>query len=78
MNFMDNCEEYCDVPQEHLDYLKKVAEEYRSGKSDKGRAVVFDPGGAALGDAAFIAGPSLKHPKGIRTVSDWYMAPILY
>ena len=78
MNFMDNCEEYCDVPQEHLDYLKKVAEEYRSGKRDKGRAVVFDPGGAALGDAAFIAGPSLKHPKGIRTVSDWYMAPILY
>lgn len=75
MNFMDNCEEYTPLSDDYLDYLKKTAEEYK-GKRE--RAVVIDPGGAALGDAAFLAGPMLKYPKGIRNLTDWYMAPLLY
>lgn len=31
-------------------------------------------GGGALGDAAIIPGPAIKHPRGIRRVDDWLMA----
>lgn len=74
MDFHDNVEEYNAVTEDYLTYLKAECEKYRGSK----RAVVLDPGGGALGDAAFIEGPGLKHPKGIRSVADWYMAPILY
>lgn len=35
-------------------------------------------GGMSIGDAAEVPGPFLKHPKGIRGVSDWLMAHIMY
>lgn len=35
-------------------------------------------GGGALGDAAIIPGPAVKHPKGIRRVDDWLLAHMLY
>lgn len=35
-------------------------------------------GGGALGDAAVIPGPGIKHPKGIRRVDDWLMAHSMY
>lgn len=35
-------------------------------------------GGGALGDAAVIPGPAVKHPRGIRRVDDWLMAHSLY
>ena len=74
MDPADNLEEYGAITQAELDYYAAQAEKYRGSK----RAVVVDPGGAALGDASQIAGPGLKHPKGIRSVADWYMAPLLY
>lgn len=74
MDPADNLEEYAPISDAALDYYKAQIEIYRGSK----RAVVLDPGGAALGDASQIAGPGLKHPKGIRSVADWYMAPLLY
>lgn len=74
MDPADNLEEYAPISDAALDYYKAQIERYRDSK----RAVVLDPGGAALGDASQIAGPGLKHPKGIRSVADWYMAPLLY
>ena len=74
MDPADNLEEYAPISDAALDYYKAQIERYRGSK----RAVVLDPGGAALGDASQIAGPGLKHPKGIRSVADWYMAPLLY
>ena len=41
-------------------------------------AVLGSLGGGALGDAADIPGATLKHPKGIRRMSDWLMAHVLY
>lgn len=35
-------------------------------------------GGGALGDAAVIPGPAVKHPRGIRRVDDWLMAHAMY
>ncbi len=69
-----NLEEYGPISSAALEYYRTELEKYRGSK----RAVVLDPGGAALGDASQIAGPGLKHPKGIRSVADWYMAPLLY
>ncbi|MBZ0256575.1 methyltransferase, partial [bacterium] len=39
-----------------------------------GRAVAASLGGTGLGDIAHIPGTGLKHPKGIRDVSEWYMS----
>ncbi len=35
-------------------------------------------GGAGLGDAAFVPGPTVKHPKGIRKIQDWMLAQAIY
>ena len=35
-------------------------------------------GGAGLGDAAFVPGPMVKNPKGIRRIQDWLTAHALY
>lgn len=74
LNPDDNLEEYGPISDEALAYYQKEIQKYK----DSSRAVVLDPGGAALGDASQIAGPGLKHPKGIRSVADWYMAPLIY
>lgn len=39
-----------------------------------GRAVNVSYGGMALGDVARVPGTSLKNPRGVRDVSEWYMA----
>ena len=35
-------------------------------------------GGGGLGDAAWVPGPTVKRPRGIRTVSDWLTAQVMY
>ncbi len=39
-----------------------------------GRAVTATLGGTAFGDVAFVPGPGLKHPKGIRDITEWYVS----
>ena len=39
-----------------------------------GRAVIASVGGTALGDIALVPAPFLKHPKGIRDITEWYMS----
>ena len=39
-----------------------------------GRAVIANFGGTALGDIALVPAPFLKHPKGIRDITEWYMS----
>lgn len=74
MNVEDNLEEYQAASEEELKYYRKEVEKYRNSN----RAVVLDVGGSALADAAFVPGPGLKDPKGIRTVTGWMTAPLLY
>jgi hypothetical protein len=74
MNYEDNLEEYGAISEESLAFLRKEVEKHRNSE----RAVVMLPGGSALGDAANIPGNGLKEPKGIRNISDWFAAPLLY
>lgn len=74
LNPDDQLEQFKPISDDELAYYKAQAEKYRNSK----RAVVLDPGGCALGDASQIPGSDLLVPKGIRSVADWYMAPLLY
>lgn len=74
MNPEDNLEEFQRVSKAELDYYRRETERYRNSK----RAVVLEVGGSALGGAGVVPGPGLKDPKGIRTVTGWMMAPLLY
>ncbi|MDP8244616.1 MAG: uroporphyrinogen decarboxylase family protein [Candidatus Hinthialibacter antarcticus] len=70
LNPEDNLEEYQPITDAALQELKQSAAEARAS----GRAVCASLGGTALGDIAHIPGTSLKHPKGIRDISEWYMS----
>ena len=74
LDYHDNIEEYGPVPDAQLKFFADRAE----ALSKTGRAVTASFGGMGLGDASEIPGPGLLKPKGIRTVEDWYMAPLLY
>lgn len=69
----DNLEEFKPISDEDLKYweteLKKA--------SETGKAVVVNIGGTALGDIALVPAMQLKHPKGVRSIEDWYMSTVL-
>ena len=73
LNVEDNLEEFTPVNKKTLDYWKEETDEART--TNKG--VVAALGGTALGDIALVPGMQLKHPKGIRNISDWYMSTIM-
>lgn len=66
----DNLEEFGPISDSELDYLESEAKRARAS----GRFVIASFGGTALGDIALVPGTSLKHPKGIRDVAEWYMS----
>lgn len=66
----DNTEEYRPVTDAQLDDLEAelvIAEA-------TGRAIIATLPGMALGDIAFVTGPGLEHPRGIRDVTEWYVS----
>ena len=66
----DNLEEFTYTSEKVLDeFAEDIANAEKTGR---GVAVSF--GGTALGDIALVPGLTLKNPKGIRDVSEWYMA----
>lgn len=69
----DNLEEFSPLTDEDLDYWKNEVNRVKG----KGKAVVANMGGTALGDIALVPGLNLKHPKGIRDVAEWYMSIIM-
>ena len=66
----DNLEEYGPISDQDLDYLEDAAR----AAAATGRAVVASFGGTAFGDIALVPGAGLKHPKGIRDISEWYVS----
>ncbi|MCL2464519.1 MAG: hypothetical protein FWF28_05570, partial [Micrococcales bacterium] len=68
----DNLQEYGPIGEEDLRYFADAT----ARAAATGRAVVASFGGAGLGDIAFVPGASLREPKGIRTVAEWYMSTI--
>lgn len=70
----DNAEDYLPVGDAQIAHHKKLLAEVK--KYD--RFVNVGPAYTCLGDANNIPGPNLKDPKGIRSIADWYTAPLLY
>jgi hypothetical protein len=66
----DNLEEFVPIAEPELEHL--ASEVRRAGNS--GRAVVAAFGGTSFGDIAHVPGVALKHPKGIRDITEWYMS----
>lgn len=65
----DNLEEYAPITEDAIAYLAATADIMR--KQD--RAVAGNFGGTGLGDPGGICGPSLKDPRGVRDVAEWYI-----
>lgn len=70
LNPEDNLEEYGILSEEEL---RKIADSTRQA-AGQGRAVVGRVPGTAFGDIARVPAVQLKHPKGIRDVTEWYMS----
>lgn len=69
----DNLEEFSSVTEDDLAHYER--EVNKAVKTRK--AVMASFGGTALGDIAFVPAMGLKDPKGIRSVSEWYMSTVL-
>lgn len=68
----DNLEEFGIVTDEELAFWKnQVNKNYSAGK-----ALVANFGGTGLGDIALVPAVQLKHPKGIRDVTEWYISTV--
>ena len=70
LNPEDNLEEYQPITDDTLEYLDTEVKRAAS----TGRAVVASFGGTGLGDIARVPGPGLRHPRGIRDITEWYMS----
>jgi hypothetical protein len=70
LNPEDNMEEFVPITQESLDHLARSTENAWA----TGRGVIANFGGTAFGDIALVPAPFLKHPKGIRDVTEWYVS----
>jgi hypothetical protein len=70
LNPEDNLEEFTPFSQEDIDHLARTVK----AAASTGRGVIATFGGTAFGDIAFVPGPSLKHPRGIRDVAEWYVS----
>ena len=69
LNPEDNTEEFEAISQEDLDHLARATKD-----AGTERGVIAGFGGTAFGDIALVPGPFLKHPKGIRDVTEWYVS----
>ena len=72
LNPEENLEEFTPLSAEDLAYFAERAREL-SGTT---RAVVATFGGLAFGDIALVPAPFLKHPRGIRDISEWYISTV--
>jgi hypothetical protein len=68
----DNLEEFGLLAADDLAHYHRQVEILDSTVTDAG--IVLLAPGTAFGDIALVPAPFLKHPKGIRDISQWYMA----
>ena len=70
LNPADNCEEFTLMESADIEHWQRTFGQM-GGET---RAVVSGIGGTGFGDIALVPAAFLKHPKGIRDISEWYMA----
>jgi hypothetical protein len=73
LNVEDNLEEFGPITDTELMHLKNESEALYT-QTDK--AIVMALSGMAFGDIALVPAPTLKHPKGIRDITEWYMSTV--
>jgi hypothetical protein len=67
----DNLEEFGPISNDDLFYIKDEIDRCYS-QTDK--AILANFGGTGFGDIALVPAPWMKHPKGIRDVTEWYIS----
>ncbi len=70
LNPEDNMEEFVPISQIDLNHIVRSVQ----AAVATGRGVIGTFGGTALGDIALVPAPFLKHPKGIRDITEWYVS----
>ena len=70
LNPADNCEEFTPLSAADIEHWQREF----AGRRGETRAVVSGIGGTGFGDIALVPAAFLKHPKGIRDVSEWYVS----
>jgi hypothetical protein len=68
----DNMEEFQPLSADDTAYYDRALH----SAAATGRAVVCTIGGTGIGDIALVPAMQLKHPKGVREISDWYMSTV--
>ena len=69
----DNTEEFAPISDADIAHLAAQVQRLEP----TGRAIFADFGGMSFGDIAFVPGPTLRHPKGIRDLEQWYMSLVI-
>lgn len=72
LDYRDNLQEFGPLDSKTLSHFKSEAD--RLGKL--GYGAIGGLPGTAYGDIAWVPGPNLKHPKGIRDVAEWYVSTV--
>ena len=71
LNVDDNLEEFSVLSGDDLNHYREEAERLFIS-TDK--AIIANVGGTGFGDIAHVPGVSIKHPKGIRDIEEWYIS----
>ena len=69
----DNLEEFGRMSDADLAFFEQEADRLYRNTS---LAIVANIGGTGFGDIALVPAPWLKHPKGIRDVTEWYISTV--
>lgn len=69
----DNLEEFGPISEEELAHLQEQAHDLRASGHV---ALVGSFANTGFGDIALVPAPSLKHPRGIRDVEEWYVSTV--
>jgi len=70
LNPEDNLQEFGPLSEADLAHFKTGI----AAAAGTGRAVIAAIGGTGFGDIAWVPAPGLRHPKGIRDITEWYVS----
>lgn len=71
LNVKDNLEEFGPISGEELTHFERETKRLYEG-TDK--AILANFGGTSFGDIAMVPAIGMKHPKGIRNITEWYIS----
>lgn len=68
----DNLEDFQPISDEVLASVRAKADH----QNERGKFIIANIGGTGLGDIALVPALFLKHPKGIRDITEWYISTV--